>query len=184
LFFKASKELDELSDILPLISHKLTNMNLSDYMGDFSRKFLLIREYESVVRKILDLMGEDRQKQPGACADPEETVKRDFECKLQLMQRLIDECLARLLLQNAYLAELKEVVGGVGRRGADGEQLQAWLKEARKRLYVAQMSLVEFARARLAQGQCLVKSLSFYCLVDVLNRFFAAYNIKSIDFAE
>ena len=49
---------------------------------------------------------------------------------------------------------------------------------------MAQMSLVEFARARLAQGQCLVKSLSFYCLVDVLNRFFAAYNIKLIDFAE
>ncbi len=181
MFFKASKELDELSDILPLISHKLTNMNLPDYMADFSRKFLLIREYESVVRKILDLMGDDRQKQPGACADPEETVKRDFECKLQLMQRLIDECLARLLLQNAYLAEVKEVVG---RRGADGEQLQAWLKKARKRLYAAQMSLVEFARARLAQDQSLVKNLSFYCLVDVLNRFFAAYNIKLIDFAE
>ena len=139
-----------------------------------------------MIKKILYLVGEDRQKQPDEQPDPEETVKIDFESKLKLMQRVIGECLSRLLVQNAYLAELKELFRGLNGRcqvmDEEGGHLEAWLQAVKKRLYVAQMSVVEYAETRRVNSQCLVKNLSFYCLVDILNRFFMVYNIKSINF--
>jgi hypothetical protein len=36
----------------------------------------------------------------------------------------------------------------------------------RKRLYVTQMSVVEYAKGR--REQCLMRGLSFYCFVDMM----------------
>jgi len=38
----------------------------------------------------------------------------------------------------------------------------------RNRLYVAQMGMVEYAEGRRGQSDCLMKGLSFYCLVDMM----------------
>jgi hypothetical protein len=38
----------------------------------------------------------------------------------------------------------------------------------RKRLYVAQMGVVEYEEGRRGQNVCLMKGLSFYCLVDMM----------------
>ncbi len=139
---------------------------------------------QEVIKKILFLVSEDREKQCGPCADPEETVKLDFECKLKLMQRVVDECLARLLVQNAYLAELKDAFCLLTKRyknSDEPENLETLLQEIKNKLYISQMSLIEYSQKRRSQTKCLVKNLSFFCLVDILNRFFHVYNIKSID---
>jgi hypothetical protein len=38
----------------------------------------------------------------------------------------------------------------------------------RKRLYVVQMGVVEYEEGRRGQSECLVKGLSFYCLVVMM----------------
>jgi hypothetical protein len=38
------------------------------------------------------------------------TIKLYFEGKRHFMQRVIDECLDRLLFQSSYLAEVKELL--------------------------------------------------------------------------
>jgi len=37
-----------------------------------------------------------------------------------------------------------------------------------KRLYVAQVDVVEYAEGRRGQSECMMKGLSFYCLVDMM----------------
>ena len=63
------------------------------------------------------------------------------------MQRMIDECLDRLLGHARW------------------ELVMSW---RRKELYVAQMGVVEYAEGRRGQSECLMKGLSFYCLVDMM----------------
>jgi len=38
----------------------------------------------------------------------------------------------------------------------------------RKRLYVVQMGVVEYEEGRRGQSECLMKGLSFYCLVVMM----------------
>ena len=82
--------------------------------------------------------------------------KLDFVEKLQFMQRMIDECLDRLLFQSSYLAATWY---------ARWELVMSW---RRKGLYVPQMGEVEYAEGRREQSECLMKGLSFYCLVDMM----------------
>ena len=87
-----------MSEILPIISHKLSNLNLKDYINDFNKKFELIKEYEQVIKKVLLLSGKSQSKY-NMYARLEDNItnpeKVDFECKLKLMQRIINECLER-----------------------------------------------------------------------------------------
>lgn len=188
---QAILELEELSSILPIISHKISNQNLDDYISDFSRKFCLIKEYGDIIKNIGYLIKEDN----GELFKEKEGISKsinksnDFECKLNLMQRIIDECLQRLVIQNSYLNELNDLFRSLDQKRflmneTDEDvkkSLNMWIKDIKKSLYILQVNLIEFARSHI-MNQCLINNLSFYCLIDILNRFFLLYDIKSINF--
>lgn len=87
-----------MSEILPIISHKLSNLNLNDYIDDFNKKFVLIKEYEQVIKKVLSLSNKSQEKYNNYASFEDNITnheKVNFECKLKLMQRIINECLER-----------------------------------------------------------------------------------------
>jgi hypothetical protein len=113
-------ELEQLSEILPIIAYKLTNINLSEYMDDFEKRSHLLDYYSAFINKLetQTQSDDDFKRRLFALelnvseidnAAKQTSLILDLVQKLNLIQRIQSECMQRLNLQKSYLNELKQL---------------------------------------------------------------------------
>jgi hypothetical protein len=185
------QEMEAMSNILPIISYKLSNLNINDYINDFNKKILTLRDYGLVIKNFLiDKYDKNKFKQAQdlQAYDANESL-HDFDSKLNLIKRIVDECLHRLHIQSIYLDELNDFFMNLTEKclfsndsSFEKSPLDIWMLDIKNKLYKSQSNVIEYARESLDK-KCLLKSLSFYSLIDILNRFSFIYNLKAINFA-
>lgn len=204
-------ELDQLSEILPIIAYKLTNINLSEYTDDFEKRSHLLDFYSAFINKLETQTKCDQEfkrklftlelnvSEIDSTAKQTELIQ-DLEQKLNLIQRIQNECMQRLNLQKNYLNELKQLfdklntdisnyaiktktnITGIisSLSPSDDKKFYCYImQKLKKAIFQLQSSLVEYARFNKQNERFnLVNGLPFNCLFEVMDRFMKAYDIK------
>ena len=197
-------ELELMSDILPIIGCKITNLNVSDYMQDNAQKYAVVDCHAEFLQRIVSQthaseLNEFKAKLFEAelakdCDDKQADVLADLRAKVELMQRICTECLTRLDLQKAYLEELSslflklsaDVANYVARKSLSSSEESKASKsfylsvtqKLRKRIFQVQSRLVNYAVGNKQNEKFnLVNGLSFFFLFQIMERFTAVYDL-------
>ena len=182
--YEMNREIDKLSEILPIINFKLNNFNLNEYSNSLNVKYeFIVDNYKFLIEKMFDFYKNNQEIDlfkllKIKVKSLENEIFTDFESKLVLMKRILNECLDRLLIQNNYLKNLSTILKN-NESLVKNHKINEWLDLNQEKLFNLQLNLIEYARDK-RQQQNLIKNLSFYCLIDILDRFFYVYDIWSI----
>jgi hypothetical protein len=193
---QALKELNELSEILPVLAYKLANFNYASYYNQFSNKLRLVKCHQESIQS-LKSMNELDLTESGGCAfdtgatgmnnetngDEKFELAQDLKSKLDLVDKVVGECMHRLEMQHAYLNQVIKLFEQFAKCRTSLE-LDARVKEKRGHLLDMQAKLIEYAYSILLSSRVesldevyFIKTMPFNALVDVLDRFVLVYNL-------
>ena len=175
-------ELDQLSDLVPVFSFKVTNLSIQDYISDFKLKSEFVKYYADMIEKFMLKIKTDcilKEKTTKLYVDENQnlvdfdTVVEDLESKCKLMFKILNEIQARVDVQMSYLERLNSIL-----KDLSDDKLE-WIKSE---IFNIQLEMVEYARSKLFLDENLVEyslinSMSFTLLIDVLDRFVNLFEI-------
>jgi len=174
-------EIENLSDLLPIVSSKLTNFNLNDYLDDFVSKWNSMDIYDKILF--------EKQQQGLSCDENELLSESTFD----LIKRIINECKHRLKIQQTYIINLIECLNRSNEIDTEREEEEEEIEEEeskgehklydnlRKDLNEIQIDFLKTIRSLQHDDQAqtetkIEKTLSFNCLCDILQRFFLFFS--------
>jgi hypothetical protein len=186
---QAQKELNELSEILPVLAYKLANFNYASYSNQFNNKVKLINSYRNSIQYLKSMNEADlRSKRVNTVCKSDQDqqefdLAQNLKSKLDLIEKVLNECMYRIDLQQDYMSRIIHLFETFSRCRTSIE-LNACVSERRGYLVGMQEKLLEYAYSVLLKSKAnkldevfFIKTLPFNALFDVLDRFVLVYNL-------
>lgn len=193
------RELDELSDYLPIFSYKISNFNLFEYLNETTSKLNLVDYYENFISRLDEFFTSNEpfevsvrkrivfnwarpQSRNNQTPDvmlsyqEEQNAFCDVQSKLDLMKKAVDEIGKRLDLIFKYLNRLQDILISM----TNNNYKQEIQEQAKKDILDLQTNLIELARQlrKSETGSQVLKTFSITALFDVLYRFSCICDIE------
>jgi hypothetical protein len=190
---QALKELNELSEVLPVLAYKLANFNYASYYNQFSNKLRLVKCYRESIKSLKSMNEMDLIENAAneSAIDEKKTehdeedfdLAQDLKSKLDLIDKVLNECMFRLEIQHDYLNRVIELFEQFAKCRTSLE-LNACVEDKREYLLSMQAKLMDYAYSILLSSKVesldeiyFIKTLPFNALIDVLDRFVLVYNL-------
>jgi hypothetical protein len=180
----SENELNDFSEILPILSYKLANFNYKSYLNSFNQKLALIKCLDEQFKfNFKELNDQDMHKKLDQNEEDIE-VEVDFKTQLATCGKVLEELWNRVYLQRDYLILVQNLFDNFESKVHDESCLKDFelsMNEKRDFLLSKQSILLKYAAEKWKffskmtfienESQIFVKSLPFNVLLDVLDRF-------------